>query len=66
MGWQSGHICAGLSQEKRIHVMNSMREFKMRVLVCSDLVIYMMSFFHSFMIIIYIYILFIIYYFLDC
>ncbi|KAI9301574.1 P-loop containing nucleoside triphosphate hydrolase protein [Cunninghamella echinulata] len=38
MGWQSGHICAGISQEKRIQVMNSMRQFKMRVLVCSDLI----------------------------
>ncbi|CAO3643058.1 unnamed protein product [Cunninghamella blakesleeana] len=38
MGWQSGHICAGISQEKRLQVMDSMRQFKMRVLVCSDLI----------------------------
>ncbi|KAI8084560.1 P-loop containing nucleoside triphosphate hydrolase protein [Halteromyces radiatus] len=38
MGWRSGHICAGLSQEKRISVMEDMRQFKLRVLVCSDLI----------------------------
>ncbi|CAO3598445.1 unnamed protein product [Absidia cylindrospora] len=38
MGWRSGHICAGLSQEKRMSVMNDMRQFKLRVLVCSDLI----------------------------
>jgi superfamily II DNA/RNA helicase len=38
MGWRSGHICAGLSQEKRMAVMKDMRQFKLRVLVCSDLV----------------------------
>ncbi|KAI8343364.1 P-loop containing nucleoside triphosphate hydrolase protein [Chlamydoabsidia padenii] len=38
MGWRSGHICAGLSQEKRMVVMKDMRQFKLRVLVCSDLI----------------------------
>ncbi|SAM01075.1 hypothetical protein [Absidia glauca] len=38
MGWRSGHICAGLSQEKRMAVMKDMRQFKLRVLVCSDLI----------------------------
>ncbi|KAI9020727.1 P-loop containing nucleoside triphosphate hydrolase protein [Phycomyces nitens] len=38
MGWKSGHISSSLSQEQRISVMESMRDFKLRVLVCSDLI----------------------------
>lgn len=38
MGWKSGHINSNLSQDKRLAVMEQMREFKIRVLVCSDLV----------------------------
>lgn len=38
MGWKSGHINSNLTQEKRLVVMENMREFKLRVLVCSDLV----------------------------
>lgn len=38
MGWKSGLIHAGLSQSKRLHVMEQTRDFKIRVLVCSDLV----------------------------
>lgn len=38
MGWKSGHINSNLTQDKRLAVMDHMREFKIRVLVCSDLV----------------------------
>ncbi|KAI8378046.1 P-loop containing nucleoside triphosphate hydrolase protein [Radiomyces spectabilis] len=38
MGWQSGYIHAGLTQIQRIKVMEQMRDFKLRVLVCSDLI----------------------------
>lgn len=38
MGWKSGHIHSNLNQEKRLAVMEKMRDFKLRVLVCSDLV----------------------------
>lgn len=38
MGWKSGHINSNLSQEKRLIVMEQMRDFKTRVLVCSDLI----------------------------
>ena len=38
MGWMSGYISGGLSQEQRLDVMEQMRDFKLRVLVCSDLV----------------------------
>lgn len=38
MGWKSGHINSNLSQDKRLSVMEKMRDFKIRVLVCSDLV----------------------------
>lgn len=38
MGWKSGHINSNLSQDKRLTVMEHMRDFKLRVLVCSDLV----------------------------
>ncbi|OAD72839.1 hypothetical protein PHYBLDRAFT_113448 [Phycomyces blakesleeanus NRRL 1555(-)] len=38
MGWKSGHISSSLSQEQRISVMENMRDFKLRVLVCSDLI----------------------------
>lgn len=38
MGWKSGHINSNLSQEKRLIIMEQMRDFKTRVLVCSDLV----------------------------
>ena len=38
MGWKSGHINSNLTQEKRLNVMKDMRDFKLRVLVCSDLV----------------------------
>ncbi|KAI8380812.1 P-loop containing nucleoside triphosphate hydrolase protein [Blakeslea trispora] len=38
MGWKSGHIHAGLSQQKRLEVMDQMRHFGLRVLVCSDLI----------------------------
>lgn len=41
MGWKSGHINSNLSQEKRLIVMEHMRDFKTRVLVCSDLVGYL-------------------------
>lgn len=37
MGWKSGLIHAGLSQSKRLQVMEQTRDFKIRVLVCSDL-----------------------------
>lgn len=38
MGWKSGHIHAGLSQDERLLAMEQMRDFKIRILVCSDLV----------------------------
>lgn len=38
MGWKSGHINSNLTQEKRLRVMENMRDFKIRILVCSDLV----------------------------
>jgi ATP-dependent RNA helicase DDX20 len=38
MGWKSGHINSNLTQDKRLSVMEKMRDFKIRVLVCSDLV----------------------------
>ncbi|KAF7732861.1 DEAD (Asp-Glu-Ala-Asp) box polypeptide 20 [Apophysomyces ossiformis] len=38
MGWRSAHISASLDQAKRITVMEQMRDFKLRVLVCSDLI----------------------------
>ncbi|KAI7899691.1 P-loop containing nucleoside triphosphate hydrolase protein [Cokeromyces recurvatus] len=38
MGWKSGLIHAGLTQEKRLTVMENMRDFKIRILVCSDLI----------------------------
>ncbi|CAO3697461.1 unnamed protein product [Rhizopus stolonifer] len=38
MGWKSGHICASLGQQNRLAVMERMRDFKLRVLVCSDLI----------------------------
>ncbi|KAI8070439.1 P-loop containing nucleoside triphosphate hydrolase protein [Gongronella butleri] len=38
MGWKAGHISAGLTQEKRLEVMQEMRKFNLRVLVCSDLI----------------------------
>ncbi|KAI7883233.1 P-loop containing nucleoside triphosphate hydrolase protein, partial [Lichtheimia hyalospora FSU 10163] len=38
MGWMSGYISGGLSQEQRLDVMEQMRDFKLRVLVCSDLI----------------------------
>ncbi|KAI9312376.1 P-loop containing nucleoside triphosphate hydrolase protein [Dichotomocladium elegans] len=38
MGWMSGFISGGLTQEQRMKVMESMRDFKFRVLVCSDLI----------------------------
>lgn len=38
MGWKSAHISSGLSQHERLAVMDKMRQFKLRVLVCSDLV----------------------------
>ncbi|KAI8891125.1 DEAD-domain-containing protein [Backusella circina FSU 941] len=37
-GWKSGYISAGISQEKRLEVMEEMRDFKIRILVCSDLI----------------------------
>ncbi|CEI95148.1 hypothetical protein RMCBS344292_09347 [Rhizopus microsporus] len=38
MGWKSAHISSGLSQHERLAVMDKMRQFKLRVLVCSDLI----------------------------
>ncbi|KAG1320421.1 hypothetical protein G6F62_011342 [Rhizopus arrhizus] len=38
IGWKSGHISSSLTQDKRLSVMEQMRQFKLRVLVCSDLV----------------------------
>ncbi|KAI9467977.1 MAG: P-loop containing nucleoside triphosphate hydrolase protein [Benjaminiella poitrasii] len=38
MGWKSGLIHSGLTQEKRLAVMKNMRDFKIRILVCSDLI----------------------------
>lgn len=38
MGWKAGHIHAGISQDKRLSVMEDVRDFKLRILVCSDLV----------------------------
>ncbi|KAI7895903.1 P-loop containing nucleoside triphosphate hydrolase protein [Mucor mucedo] len=38
MGWKSGQIHSNLNQEKRMAVMEQMRAFKLRVLVCSDLI----------------------------
>ncbi|CEI93894.1 hypothetical protein RMCBS344292_08119 [Rhizopus microsporus] len=38
MGWKSAHISSGLSQHERLTVMDKMRQFKLRVLVCSDLI----------------------------
>lgn len=38
MGWKSGHINSNLTQDKRLLVMENMRDFKIRILVCSDLV----------------------------
>lgn len=38
MGWKSGHIHAGITQDKRLSVMEDLRDFKLRLLVCSDLV----------------------------
>ncbi|KAG0166501.1 DEAD (Asp-Glu-Ala-Asp) box polypeptide 20 [Apophysomyces sp. BC1015] len=38
MGWRSGHISASLDQDKRMSVMEQMRDFKLRVLICSDLI----------------------------
>ncbi|KAI7850689.1 P-loop containing nucleoside triphosphate hydrolase protein [Circinella umbellata] len=37
-GWKSGHISGSLSQPQRMDVMEKMRDFKLRVLVCSDLI----------------------------
>ncbi|KAI9253364.1 P-loop containing nucleoside triphosphate hydrolase protein [Phascolomyces articulosus] len=37
-GWMSGHISGGLTQVQRMAVMEKMRDFKLRVLVCSDLI----------------------------
>ncbi|KAI7868849.1 P-loop containing nucleoside triphosphate hydrolase protein [Spinellus fusiger] len=38
MGWRSGHISSSLSQDQRLSVMENMRDFKLRILVCSDLI----------------------------
>ncbi|KAI9269794.1 P-loop containing nucleoside triphosphate hydrolase protein [Sporodiniella umbellata] len=38
IGWKSGHICASLNQHQRLAVMDRMRQFKVRILVCSDLI----------------------------
>ncbi|KAI8644997.1 P-loop containing nucleoside triphosphate hydrolase protein [Parasitella parasitica] len=38
MGWKAGHIHAGISQDKRLSVMEDLRNFKLRLLVCSDLI----------------------------
>ncbi|KAI8066004.1 P-loop containing nucleoside triphosphate hydrolase protein [Thamnidium elegans] len=38
MGWKSGHINSNLTQDKRLLVMEKMRDFKIRILVCSDLI----------------------------
>ncbi|KAL7309487.1 hypothetical protein PS15m_010361 [Mucor circinelloides] len=38
MGWKSGHIHAGITQDKRLSVMEDLRDFKLRLLVCSDLI----------------------------
>ncbi|CAO3656342.1 unnamed protein product [Mucor fragilis] len=38
MGWKSGHIHAGIAQDKRLSVMEDLRDFKLRILVCSDLI----------------------------
>ncbi|CEP17188.1 hypothetical protein [Parasitella parasitica] len=38
MGWKVGHIHAGISQDKRLSVMEDLRDFKLRLLVCSDLI----------------------------
>ncbi|GAN04193.1 DEAD box polypeptide 20 [Mucor ambiguus] len=38
MGWKSGHIHAGITQDKRLSVMEDLRDFKLRILVCSDLI----------------------------
>jgi ATP-dependent RNA helicase DDX20 len=37
-GWASCHICAGISQQQRLEVMQKARKFRIRVLICSDLV----------------------------
>ncbi|ORX57429.1 DEAD-domain-containing protein [Hesseltinella vesiculosa] len=38
MGWKTGYISSGLTQAKRLKVMEDMRQFNLRVLVCSDLI----------------------------
>ncbi|KAI8138855.1 P-loop containing nucleoside triphosphate hydrolase protein [Fennellomyces sp. T-0311] len=37
-GWMSGHISGSLTQVQRNAAMEKMRDFKLRVLVCSDLI----------------------------
>jgi ATP-dependent RNA helicase DDX20 len=37
-GWKSCHISSGISQQQRLEVMQKARKFRIRVLICSDLV----------------------------
>lgn len=37
-GWMSCHISSGINQQQRLDVMEKARKFRIRVLVCSDLV----------------------------
>ncbi|RUS20181.1 P-loop containing nucleoside triphosphate hydrolase protein [Endogone sp. FLAS-F59071] len=37
-GWQAAHIAASLSQRERLEAISSARDFRVRVLVCSDLI----------------------------
>ncbi|KAJ2959325.1 hypothetical protein NQZ79_g5240 [Umbelopsis isabellina] len=37
-GWETCHISAGISQQQRLEVMQKARKFRIRVLICSDLI----------------------------
>ncbi|KAG2173899.1 hypothetical protein INT44_000012 [Umbelopsis vinacea] len=37
-GWKSCHISSGISQQQRLEVMQKARKFRIRVLICSDLI----------------------------
>ncbi|KAH8556038.1 P-loop containing nucleoside triphosphate hydrolase protein [Umbelopsis sp. PMI_123] len=37
-GWKSCHISSGISQHQRLEVMQKARKFRIRVLICSDLI----------------------------
>ncbi|CAO3682773.1 unnamed protein product [Umbelopsis ramanniana] len=37
-GWKSCHISSGISQQQRLDVMQKARKFRIRVLICSDLI----------------------------